>query len=222
MSVREGGLRAPRPVAAVSVPTATEVAPYAHLAAHARALLELSQQAARLERWGVRLAEVLLAGGRLLAAGNGGSAAEAQHLAAELVGRYRRRRQPLSAIALGADLSSLTAIANDFGWAEGLARQVLAHGRPGDVLVALSTSGASANVLEAVRAAREAGVRTWALTGAAPNPLHGLCDDALAFSGPAAVVQEIHLVAVHLICDVVDAITAGGRSRLPRSLPEAG
>jgi D-sedoheptulose 7-phosphate isomerase len=201
----------------------TAQGPYAHLAAHARGLLALSQQAARLERWGERLAEVLVGGGRLLAAGNGGSAAEAQHLAAELVGRYRRPcRRPLSAIALGADLSSLTAIANDFGWAEGMARQVVAHGRPGDVLLALSTSGASANVLEAVRAARAGGVRTWALTGPAPNRLHALCDDAVAFPGPAAVVQEMHLVAVHLICDVVDAIVAGSGRELSRRLPEAG
>jgi D-sedoheptulose 7-phosphate isomerase len=200
----------------------TAQGPYAHLAAHARGLLALSQQAATLERWGERLADVLLAGGRLLAAGNGGSAAEAQHLTAELVGRYRRRRRPLSAIALGADVSSLTAIANDFGWAEVMARQVAAHGRPGDVLLALSTSGASANVLEAVRAARAGGVRTWALTGPAPNPLHALCDDAVAFPGPAAVVQEMHLVAVHLICDVVDAIVAGSGGELPQHLPEAG
>ena len=194
----------------------------AHLAAHAGALIELSRQAARLEQWGERLAGVLLAGGRLLAAGNGGSAAEAQHLAAELVGRYRRPRRPLSAIALTPDACSLTAIANDFGWTQGLARQVLAHGRPGDVLVALSTSGASANVLEAVRAASEVGMRTWGLTGPAPNPLHGICDEALAFPGTTAVVQEMHLVAVHLLCDTVDAIAAARGAGLVRHLPEAG
>ena len=165
---------------------------------------------------------MLLAGGRLLAAGNGGSAAEAQHLAAELVGRYRRPRRPLSAIALTPDACSLTAIANDFGWTEAMARQVVAHGRPGDVLIALSTSGASANVLEAVRAARDVGVRTWALTGAAPNPLASLSDEVLAVAGPTAVVQEMHLVAVHLLCDAVDAIVARRGAGPPRRLEEAG
>jgi D-sedoheptulose 7-phosphate isomerase len=203
-------------------PLAAVDGPRAHLAAHASALQELSRQAGRLEDWGERLAEVLLAGGRLLTAGNGGSAAEAQHLAAELVGRYRRPRQPLSAVALTADGCSLTALANDFAWEEGLARQVLAHGRPGDVLVALSTSGASANVLEAVRAASEVGMRSWALTGPAPNPLHELCDEALAFPGTTAVVQEMHLVAVHLLCDTVDAVAAARGTRLTQRLSEAG
>jgi D-sedoheptulose 7-phosphate isomerase len=190
-----------------------------HLAAHAQALLALAGEVERVEAWGARLAAALLAGGRLLAAGNGGSAAEAQHLAAELVGRYRRARAPLSAIALTPDTCSLTALANDFGWTQALARQVQAHGRQGDVLIVLSTSGESANVLEAVRSARQIGVRTWGLTGSAPNPLHRLCDEALAFSGPAAVVQELHLVAIHLLCDAVDAIAASA-SRRP--LTEAG
>ena len=190
-----------------------------HLAEHAHALLALSVQVETVEAWGERLAAALLAGGRLLTAGNGGSAAEAEHLAAELVGRYRRERVPLSALALSSDSASLTAIANDYGWREALARQVRAHARRGDVLIALSTSGESANVLEAVRAARAVGLRTWGLTGAAPNPLHRLCDEALAFPGPTAVVQEMHLVAIHLLCEAVEAFMAA-ESRRP--LTEAG
>jgi phosphoheptose isomerase len=176
-----------------------------HLDAHLRGLRELTREVARLDSWADRLAAVLLGGGRLLTAGNGGSAAEAEHLAAELVGRYRRRRRPLSAIALTSDARSLSAIANDFGWSQGMARQVLAHGREGDVLIALSTSGESANVLEAVRAARQVGMTTWALSGPAPNPLHRLCHEALAFPGSTAAVQEMHLLAIHLLCEVVDA-----------------
>ena len=114
-----------------------------HLAALDAALRDLRGQAAVLECWGARLARVLADGGRLLAAGNGGSAAQAQHLTAELVGRYRDDREPLSAIALCTESPALTAIANDYGVAEVFARQVRAHGRPGDVLLALSTSGGS-------------------------------------------------------------------------------
>jgi D-sedoheptulose 7-phosphate isomerase len=196
------------------------VAARRHLAGHLRALQELARGAELLESWGQRLATVLVRGGRLLTAGNGGSAAEAAHLSTELVGRYRRARRPLSAISLTADGPSLSAIANDFGWSQGLARQVLAHGREGDVLIALSTSGESANVLEAVRAAREAGIVTWGLSGPAPNPLHQLCDEALAVPGRAAAVQEVHLVAIHLLCEVLDAAVAG--LPLEARFPDAG
>jgi len=175
-----------------------------HLAAHQEALRCLERDAWRLRAWGERLAAILVGGGRLLTVGNGGSAAEAQHLTAELVGRYHCERMPLSAIALHAETSSLTAIVNDYGPEEAFARQVRAHGRPGDVLFALSTSGCSANVLAAVAAAADSRLHTWALTGPLPNPLAAACDQALALPGPAAVVQEAHLVAVHLICEAVD------------------
>ncbi len=169
------------------------------------ALAQLDGEAERIDAWGRRLADVLVRGRRLLAVGNGGSAAEAQHLTAELAGRYVTDRQPLSAICLHGDTSALTAIANDFGWEEAFARQVRAHGRPGDVLVALSTSGRSPNVLAAVRAARECGLRTWALTGPGPNALADLADDALALPGAStATVQELHLLAVHVLCGAVD------------------
>ncbi|MFE9771900.1 SIS domain-containing protein [Streptomyces sp. NPDC005931] len=165
-------------------------------------------------RWGERLADVLTAGGRLLAAGNGGSAAQAQHLTAELVGRYRDDRPAFSAIALHADTSSTTAIANDYGVDAVFARQVRAHGRPGDVLMLLSTSGASANLLSAADAARETGLRVWALTGPAPNPLMAGSDESLCVEAPtAATVQELHLVAVHMICAAFDAALETGRWR---------
>jgi type III pantothenate kinase len=127
-----------------------------HVAELRRALDRLEPAAERIDAWGERLSTVLREGHRLLVAGNGGSAAEAQHLTAELVGRYGRDREPLSALCLHADSSSLTAIINDYGADQAFARQVRAHGRGGDVLLALSTSGRSANVLAAVAAAREA------------------------------------------------------------------
>jgi type III pantothenate kinase len=176
-----------------------------HLARLRDALAELEPDVERIETWGERLADVLLAGGRLLAVGNGGSAAQAQHLTAELVGRFRTERQPLSAICLHGDTSSLTAIANDYGAEQAFARQVRAHGRPGDVLVALSTSGRSPNVVCAVEAANALGVATWALTGSAPSPLADLCDDALRVrSADPATTQELHLVALHVLCGAID------------------
>lgn len=177
-----------------------------HIAALAAALPPFQQVAGRLRGWGGELARHLAGGGRLLVAGNGGSAAEAQHLAAELVGKLRDDRSPLSAIALCAETSSLTAISNDYGYQEVFARQVRAHGRPGDVLLLLSTSGRSGNLLAAARAGREAGLRCWALTGPGPNPLADLCADTLAVPSPdPQVVQELHLLAVHVLCEYVDA-----------------
>jgi D-sedoheptulose 7-phosphate isomerase len=178
-----------------------------HLAALSGPLADLEGELERIEAWGRELAHVLAGGGRLLAAGNGGSAAQAQHLATELVGRFGDdARPPLSAIALCADMPSVTAIGNDFGAEEAFARQVRAHGRPGDVLVALSTSGRSANVLAAVEEARRGEVTAWALTGRAPNALADAADDFLAVaSDRSATVQEVHQVVLHLLCGVVDA-----------------
>lgn len=194
----------------------------AHLVAHTRALIALEHHADQIEAWGTRLADVLMDGGRLLVAGNGGSSAEAQHLAGELVGRYLSERQPLAAIALTADAAGLTAIANDYGWEQALARQVVAHGRPGDVLMALSTSGESANVLEAVRVAHRLGIRAWGLTGPAPNPVHRLCDEAVAVPGTTPLVQEVHLVAIHLLCRAVEAeVELRAERELARAMGEA-
>ncbi|PZR52181.1 phosphoheptose isomerase [Xylanimonas oleitrophica] len=182
----------------------------------------LVADAGRIEAWGAELADRLLDGARLLVAGNGGSAAEAQHLTAELVGRFEGERRPLSAIALHAETSALTAVVNDYGPEEMYARGVAAHGREGDVLVAMSTSGASANVLAAVRRARELGLVTWALTGPVPNPLAAACDDAVAVpAGSTSAVQEVHLVAVHALCAALDEQVArreraARRARAPR------
>ena len=165
----------------------------------------LREHADELETWGAQLAGLLVTGNRLLAAGNGGSAAEAQHLTAELVGRFETGRPPLSAIALHAETSSLTAIGNDFGYDEVFARQVDAHGRPGDVLVLLSTSGRSTNLLAAARRARRTGLQVWVLSGPAPNPLVDLADRAVAIDVPSSsAVQELHLVAVHALCAAVE------------------
>ncbi|WP_059006051.1 D-sedoheptulose-7-phosphate isomerase [Streptomyces specialis] len=163
----------------------------------------------RAVEWGRHLAGVLPFGGRLLAAGNGGSAAQAQHLTAELVGRYAEGRPPYSAISLHAETSSVTAIGNDYGFDEVFARQVAAHGRPGDVLVLMSTSGRSDNLLSAATAGRAAGLRVWAMTGPAPNPLAAQADAVLSISSPSsATVQEAHLVALHVLCEAFDEALA--------------
>lgn len=182
----------------------------------ARALRALRRESERFDRWGTLLAERLTEGARLLAAGNGGSAAEAQHLTAELVGRFDRDREPFAAIALHADTSSLTAIGNDYGYAEVFARQVRAHARPRDVLVLLSTSGGSENLLRAATAGRECGATVLALTGALPNPLADLADETLAVNGCTATVQEVHLVSVHLLCSAFEAALSGDRSDTAR------
>lgn len=164
-----------------------------------------------LERWGSELARRLVAGQRLLAVGNGGSAAQAQHLTAELVGRYENDRRAFSAIALHTETSSVTAIANDYGFDDVFARQVRGHGRPGDVLFALSTSGRSPNVLAAVDAARVLGLDTWALTGPRPNPLAEAATETVACVAPAtSTIQEVHLVAIHLLCTFFDRALEGG------------
>jgi D-sedoheptulose 7-phosphate isomerase len=180
-----------------------------HLAELRIPLDALDAEVERIDRWGAYLAAVLQGGGRLLAVGNGGSAAQAQHLTSELVGRYRDDRPPFAAIALHAETSALTALLNDYPPAEVFARQVRAHGRPGDVLVALSTSGRSPNVLAAVDAARDGGLTTWGLTGRPLNPLLERVDDAVAVDTPyTATVQEVHQVVVHLLCAAVD-VAAG-------------
>ncbi|GAB6898257.1 D-sedoheptulose-7-phosphate isomerase [Kineosporia succinea] len=177
-----------------------------HLDDLAGGLGSLRRDAAVLQAWGRRLAETFRAGGRVLAAGNGGSAAEAQHLTAELVGRFLAERRPLSALCLSAETSSLTALVNDYGADEMFARQVQAHGRTGDVLVLLSTSGRSPNVLAAAARAKECGITVWALTGPPGSPLAEIADEAFCVDATStAAVQEVHLMAVHAICAAVDA-----------------
>lgn len=203
-----------------------------------RACLDsLAEQSAEIEDWG-RLLARCLDGGRLLVAGNGGSAAEAQHLTAELVGRFEAERRPLSAIVLHGDTSTITAVCNDYGGDEVFARQVEAHGRPGDVLLLLSTSGRSSNLLAAADRAHEVGLEVWAMTGPAPNPLSEKADRVIAPAGRStSAIQEAHLVAVHALCaaaerwldlpsdeHVVDlrdrtSVTSTNRPRTHSSLP---
>jgi D-sedoheptulose 7-phosphate isomerase len=178
----------------------------AHVQALAQALTEFGPAAEIAVDWGTRLAGALGSGARLLVAGNGGSAAQAQHLSAEIVGRYAGDRAPFSAVALHSEPSVLTAILNDYGVEEVFARQVQAHGRPGDVCVLMSTSGRSPNVVAAAVRARECGLRTWAMTGPVPNPLAEVAEEVLPIDCPATcTVQELHLLALHLICEAMDA-----------------
>ncbi|GAA3032353.1 MULTISPECIES: SIS domain-containing protein [Streptosporangium] len=177
----------------------------AHLADLTGTLARMDGKCALVQAWGMKLATVLESGGRLLACGNGGSAAEAQHLTAELVGRFKKDRRPFAAIPLHADGSSVTAIANDFGIEEVYARQVRAHGRTGDVLITLSCSGTSPNVLAAARAAQQTGLLVWALTGPAPNALAELSDEVVAVPSPdTSIVQEVHLVLIHMLCSATE------------------
>jgi phosphoheptose isomerase len=181
-----------------------------HIAALGAALAGLAADAARIDGLGRRLAAVLAGGGRCLVAGNGGSAAQAQHLTAELVGRYRTERRPLAAIALHADTSTFTALVNDYPPVDVFARQVEAFGRPGDVLLCLSSSGRSPNLLAAAEAARAGGLPVWALTGPAPNPLAERADELVAVDAAyPATVQEVHQVVVHLLAAAVDDVLTG-------------
>jgi D-sedoheptulose 7-phosphate isomerase len=146
------------------------------------------------------------AGGKLLLFGNGGSAADAIHIAAEFVGRYLLEREPLPALALMANPSAVTAIGNDYGFDEVFARQVRALGVPGDVAIGLTTSGVSPNVVLGLLAAREAGIATIAMTGAAPGPAGEAADLVLSIpSGQTPRIQEGHMLAAHVICEWVEA-----------------
>lgn len=144
-------------------------------------------------------------GGKLLFAGNGGSAAEAQHFSAEMVGRFLKERRPLPSIALNTDTSAITAIGNDYGYEQVFARQVEALGQPGDVLIALSTSGRSANIVAAMKAARAKGLAIIGLTGLHPRDMGELADIALKVpSTHTPQIQEGHLVLGHLLCGMVE------------------
>jgi len=162
-------------------------------------------QAGLLLQVGRRMAACLKAGGKILTFGNGGSAADAQHLAGELVGRFRADRAGLAALALTTDPSVVTAIANDLGYDAVFRRQVEAHGRPGDVALGISTSGRSANVVEALRLARSRGLVTVGLTGAGGGLLAGLVDylvDVPHSETPR--IQEVHGMVVHVLCEIVE------------------
>ena len=144
-------------------------------------------------------------GGKLMFAGNGGSAAEAQHFSAEMVGRFLTERKPLASVALSTDTSALTAIGNDYGYDQVFSRQVEALGRSGDVLIVLSTSGRSKNILAAMRAAAALGVATIAFTGREPREIGALADVVLNVpSSHTPQIQEGHLILGHLLCGLVE------------------
>jgi len=157
-----------------------------------------------------RLSESLRQGGKLLIFGNGGSAADAQHFAAELVGRYLKDRRGLPAIALTTDPSVITSVGNDLGFEQIFARQIDAHGRKGDVAIGISTSGRSPNVLAALRLARERGLATVGFTAGGGGAMAGLCDQLIDVdSRDTPRVQEVHGLVVHLLCELVEAAFVG-------------
>ncbi len=152
----------------------------------------------------------LRAGNKLLLIGNGGSAADAQHIAAEIVGRYKQERPGWAAIALTTDTSALTAIANDYGFEQIFARQVQGLARRGDVLFALSTSGRSPNILAALKTARDIGVRTVGFTGTKGESMRSSCDHLFVSpTDDTPVVQQIHMMAMHAICDDIEQALTG-------------
>jgi D-sedoheptulose 7-phosphate isomerase len=153
------------------------------------------------------LAEALKAGGKILLFGNGGSAADAQHLAAEFVNRFQIERPPLAALALTTDTSILTAVGNDYDFLEVFAKQVRALGRSGDVALGISTSGESPNVVEGLKAARDLGLKTLALSGRDGGPVAAQADIALVVpSRNTPRIQEVHITVGHVLCDLVDYI----------------
>jgi D-sedoheptulose 7-phosphate isomerase len=186
----------------------------AQFAESAKLKLEASQALAEpIARAGALLAAALRAGGKVLACGNGGSAADAQHFAAELLNRFEIERAPLGAVALTTDSSTLTSIANDYSYEQVFAKQVRGLGRRGDALLAISTSGNSANVMEAMRAARELGVRIVALTGNGGGKMGALLSgEDVHVCVPhkrTARIQEVHLLVLHCLCDSIDFQLSG-------------
>lgn len=178
----------------------------AHLAEHREVVRLVEEELSEVvERLAERTLETLRSGGKILYCGNGGSAADAQHLAAEYVVRFARERAPLPALALSTDTSILTAVGNDYGFERLFERQVRALGRAGDLLVLHSTSGESENLVRAARAAREAGVRTAALLAKGGGRLATEVDlPVVVPTDSTARAQEAHLLIGHIVCDIVD------------------
>lgn len=190
----------------------------ANLRQHFQEGIELRQRMAQtlpepIARAGSALAEALRAGRKVLACGNGGSAADCQHFAAEIVGRFERERPGMPAIALTVDTSAITAIANDYDWERVFSRQLEALGQPGDVLLAISTSGNSKNIIEAIKAAHARQMTVIALTGRDGGAMGTMLrpgDHHLNVAHPRTMrVQEIHLLVIHCLCEVVDNVIHG-------------
>jgi D-sedoheptulose 7-phosphate isomerase len=181
-----------------------------HLTQSLSALERASKDAALLDtarRIAAVIVAALRAGNKLLLVGNGGSAADAQHIAAEIVGRYKQERPAYAAIALTTDTSALTAIGNDYGYDQVFARQVEGLGQRGDVLLAISTSGRSPSIFNALLKARERGLTTMGFTGTKGQAMGELCDLLLvAPSDDTPIIQQIHLAAAHGICAVVEQV----------------
>jgi D-sedoheptulose 7-phosphate isomerase len=192
----------------------------ARVAAHFAESANLKLTAAALlgepvAKAGALLAASLKSGGKALACGNGGSAADAQHFAAELINRFERERAPLAGLALTTDTSTLTSIANDYAYQEVFSKQVRALARRGDVLLAISTSGNSGNVIDAIQAAHEMGVRVIALTGNGGGKMGPLTTaDDVHICVPhktTARIQEVHLLVLHCLCDIIDHQLLGAK-----------
>jgi D-sedoheptulose 7-phosphate isomerase len=196
-------------------PTAWEIFAKA-IADHLDVVSRLEGQESVLEAIARAMASTLHSGGKILWCGNGGSAADSQHMAAEIVGRFRRERRGLPAIALTTDTSILTAIGNDYGFEMVFARQVEALGAPGDVLVGISTSGNSRNTIAALAAARAQGMTTVAFTGAGGGKLAAIADHLFAVdSRDTARIQEAHILAGHMICDWIELDWVGSHPASP-------
>lgn len=179
---------------------------------HQTVIASLSEQLPVLERIASEMTRAILAGRKVLWCGNGGSAADSQHMAAEFVGRFRRERRALPSIALTTDTSILTSVANDYGYEEVFRRQVEAHCLPGDVLVGISTSGNSRNVCAALEAARQLGAFTIAFTGSDGGAAGGIADVTLRVpSNSTARIQEAHVLCGHVLCDWVETIACEER-----------
>jgi len=169
------------------------------------ALTQLTTRAMSLSEVAALLVETLRTGHKVLVAGNGGSAAEAQHFAAELVGRFKRDRAPYAVLSLTTDTSILTAVANDYGYQDVFARQVLAFGQPGDLFIAFSTSGESENMVRAATAAQKCLMTVIAVTGERPNRLGRLADVTVRVPvADTALVQELHMIVTHILCDIAE------------------